>query len=70
MPKTPVITPITTDTTADCAAVGTSRDINHSAHLQDMTVLQNIIKRGSIFHLRKVSTLIAADPLAGYNETS
>src|SRR5210317_815066 len=62
MPKTPVITPITTDTKADCAAVGASKSINHSAHLHDMTVLASIIHLGSIFHLRNCSTVTISTP--------
>src|SRR5210317_804280 len=62
MPKTPVITPITTDTKADCAAVGASKSINHSAHLHDITVLASIIHLGSIFHLRNCSTVTISTP--------
>ena len=50
------MTPITTLTKADWAPVGESKAINHSAQRHDITVLHNIIKRGRIFHFRKVST--------------
>src|SRR5210317_311757 len=62
MPKTPVITPITTDTKADCAAVGASKSINHSAQRHDITVLASIIHLGSIFHLRNCSTVTISTP--------
>ena len=42
--------PITTLTNADCAAVGASKFINHSAQRQLIKVITSIMKRGNNFH--------------------
>ena len=60
MPNAPVIAPITTLTNADCAAVGASKFINHSAQRQLISVITSIMKRGSSFHFAMRSNVISA----------
>ena len=53
---------VTTLTNADCAAVGESKFINHSAQRQLIRVITNIIKRGRSFHLEMRSNVTSATP--------